>query len=188
MTEPNTTPDAPTDSPAARRGVLLGAGLLALLAGAGLAWRRYQTEAASPESLELLWRQEVLTPTGARLPLVSLKGRPLVLNFWATWCPPCVKEMPELDAFAKAHATQGWQVLGLAVDQADAVQQFLAQTPVSFPIGIVGVEGLALVRALGNPSGGLPFTVLISADGRLLQHKMGATTAEELKTWAAAGH
>ena len=180
------TPTPPPESPAARRGVLVGAGLLALLAGAGLAWRRYQLEAASPEATDLLWRQEVLTPGGAMLPLVSLRGRPLLVNFWATWCPPCVKEMPELDAFAKEHSAEGWQVLGLALDQLDAVKQFLTQTPVSFPIGIVGVEGLNLVRALGNPSGGLPFSVLLNGRGQIVQQKMGATTASELSQWAAA--
>ncbi|TDM09638.1 MAG: redoxin [Ideonella sp. MAG2] len=185
MNDPVSSAPPPAESPAARRGVLLGAGALALLAGAGLAWRRYQLEAASPEAAALLWQQEVLTPSGAHMPLVSLRGRPLLVNFWATWCPPCVKEMPELDAFAKAHSAQGWQVLGLAVDQAEAVKQFLAHTPVSFPIGIVGVEGLALVRALGNPSGGLPFSVLLDGKGRIRQQKMGATTAAELGLWAA---
>lgn len=180
------TSTPPPESPAARRGVLVGAGLLALLGGIGLAWRRYQTEAASPEAADLVWRQEVLTPSGAKMPLVSLRGRPLLINFWATWCPPCVKEMPELDAFAKAHSAQGWQVLGLAVDQSEAVKQFLTQTPVSFPIGIVGVDGLSLVRALGNPSGGLPYSVLFNAQGQIVQQKMGATTAAELTQWAAA--
>jgi hypothetical protein len=95
-----------------------------------------------------------------------------------------VKEMPELDRFARAWGPRGWQVLGLAVDQAAPVQAFLQKAPVSFPIALAGLEGMALVRAFGNSSGGLPFTVVISAEGRLTSHKMGATDFAELSAWA----
>jgi thiol-disulfide isomerase/thioredoxin len=133
-----------------------------------------------------LWAARFEQIPSGELTMASLRGKPLVVNFWATWCPPCVKEMPELDRFAQAHAAQGWQVLGLAIDQRSAVQQFLGKTPVRFPIALAGAEGTQWVRELGNPAGGLPFTAVFDAQGRLVQRKLGATDQEELRRWAAA--
>ncbi|MBC7717365.1 MAG: TlpA family protein disulfide reductase, partial [Pseudorhodobacter sp.] len=81
--------------------------------------------------------------------MADLRGKPLLLNFWATWCPPCVKEMPLLDAFYQTHRARGWQVVGLAVDSPTPVRAFLERVPVSFPIGLAGMEGSELSRALG---------------------------------------
>ena len=78
-------------------------------------------------------------------------------------------------------------MLGLAVDQAAPVQAFLQRSPVGFPIALAGSDGLGLVAALGNPAGGLPFSVLIGADGRIRQRKLGATDLAELRRWRAQG-
>lgn len=159
---------------------------------AGLAWKHRNrpvaaaTDAAQAKppaadpALADFWQREYDTPDGSRLATRSLQGKPLVLNFWATWCGPCVKEMPELDRFAQDMGSQGWQVLGVAIDKADAVRSFLQATPVRFPIAIAGLDGLGLVQALGNTNGGLPFTLVLDAQGRVLQRKMGATHYEEL--------
>src|SRR5690554_7624131 len=82
-------------------------------------------------------------------------GKPMVLNFWATWCPPCVKEMPDLDALQKKHA--GVQFVGLAVDTAANVQKFTEKVRVDYPLLIAGHGGIKLMRGLGNKNGGLPF-------------------------------
>jgi thiol-disulfide isomerase/thioredoxin len=168
-----------------RRNLMVGAGAAALLTGSW--WAARERPSTDPGNLALarLWTLSLATPSGATLPLQSLRGRPLVINFWATWCPPCVKEMPELDHFAQTHAAQGWQVLGIAVDQLEPVKAFLARTGVQFPVVLAGLDGLQLVRELGNPQGGLPFTVVVAAQGQILQRKLGATTAEELSSWAA---
>jgi hypothetical protein len=94
--------------------------------------------------------------------------------------------MPELDRFAHQFGGQGWQVLGVAIDQAAPVQAFLKQTPVRFPIVLAGTEGLSWVRRLGNPAGGLPFTVQLGADGVAVRRKLGSTTFDELAGWARA--
>jgi len=168
-----------------RRWLLMGAvGAAAALAGGGYNWWRMTPR--GDESLPAdFWSLGFATPQGARLEMASLKGRPLLVNFWATWCPPCVEEMPLLDRFAREHAASGWQVVGLAVDQAPAVSQWLGRTPVGFPIGLIGLEGATLSRALGNATGGLPFSVLISSDGRVLQRKIGQLSAAELTSWRA---
>jgi thiol-disulfide isomerase/thioredoxin len=147
------------------------------------------TTAASDSGSGDLWSLQFDRPEGGTLALASLRGRPLLVNFWATWCPPCVKEMPLLDAFARAQAARGaagWQVIGLAVDGPTPVREFLKKTPVGFPIGLAGFGGTELARQLGNTTGGLPYTVVLGADGQVLHRKLGETNVQELQSWADA--
>jgi thiol-disulfide isomerase/thioredoxin len=177
--------------------VAAGAGALA----AGIGWHAWQRSGSSGDSggsvaggdgdiqaaMQSFWELELPTPSGARLALKAFRNRPLVINFWATWCAPCVKEMPELDRFAHAFSGQGWQVLGVAIDQLPAVQAFLQRTPVGFPIVLADpAEGLPWLRRLGNANGGLPFSVQVGADGRIAQRKLGPTDFGELSGWAKA--
>jgi thiol-disulfide isomerase/thioredoxin len=174
-----------------RQALVGGVGLAAAIGGAGVAWRRQPQPgpatppiAADDPAVTALWALRLERPEGGELALATLRGKPLVLNFWATWCPPCLREMPALDRFHQAFAAKGWQVLGVAIDGPTPVRAFLAKTPVGFPIGLGGLDGTELVRSLGNLQGGLPFTVLVAADGRVLQRKLGETSYDELAGWA----
>ncbi len=172
-----------------RRAWMAGVAGAAALAGAGLAWWRQpalvpQAAGADDAALAALWALRLQRPEGGELVLATLRGKPLLLNFWATWCPPCIKEMPEINRFHQAWAPKGWQVLGLAIDGPTPVRKFLAERPVGFPIALAGLEGTELVRSLGNPSGGLPFSVLVGAQGQVLQRKLGETHYDELVGWA----
>ncbi len=167
-----------------------GAGAAAALAGAAWQHQRelrsatHQAQTPASEAAFSLWQMKFERPDGGVLEMSKLLGKPVLLNFWGTWCPPCVKEMPELDRFAKALAPQGWQVVGLAVDKAQAVRDFLARSPVSYTIGLAGFEGTEVSRQLGNSQAGLPFTVAFDARGQVTHRKAGATTLDELMTWA----
>jgi thiol-disulfide isomerase/thioredoxin len=130
------------------------------------------------------WALRFERPEGGELLLSSLRGQPLLLNFWATWCRPCVVEMPLLDKFHRAQQARGLRVLGLAVDSPTPVRAFLAQRGVSFPIGLAGLDGVELARSLGNASGALPFSVLFDGAGRAVAHKLGALHPEDLDGWA----
>lgn len=150
-------------------------------AAAGGFWIRRRKEGVPAG--DQLWSAKFDTPAGTPLAMASFYGKPLVLNFWATWCAPCVKEMPQLDRFHREYAAQGWQVLGLAIDNANAVKGFLAKVPVAFPIALAGMEGADLGRTLGNLQGGLPFTAVFDAKGTAVHHKSGETSYEELVGW-----
>jgi thiol-disulfide isomerase/thioredoxin len=121
---------------------------------------------------------------GNRIELTAkYEGRPLLVNVWASWCAPCIKEMPELQRFAAQQAANGVQVVGIALDEADAVHAFLQRVPVSYPI-LLDTPGPADAGVrLGNPKGVLPYSVLISADGRLLKQRIGPFDDGEIDAW-----
>lgn len=119
-----------------------------------------------------------------RLP-ADYAGRPILINLWASWCGPCIEEMPELDRFAASQGANGTQVVGIALDDAASVQAFLQRIPVGYPIALDQAGPRDAGVQLGNPKGVLPYTVLISADGRLLKQKIGPFAHGEIDDWVA---
>lgn len=170
-----------------RRWLLAGVGVVAGGAGAGVAlWRSTHNNALEDGAEASFWNASMETLDGSTLAMRKFHGRPLLLNFWATWCPPCVEELPLLNKFYSAgNAGKGFQVLGLAIDQPAAVRKFLDRMPLDFPIALAGLTGADLGRALGNDVGGLPFSVLFGKDGNILKRKMGQLTEKDLTQWSS---
>ncbi len=172
-------------------GRLALAGTAATAFAAGAWWQRRRAPgdasrgaAETTADAPALWQLRFDKPEGGELLMASLRGQPLLLNFWGSWCPPCVAEMPELDLFAREFAAAGWRVLGLAVDNPKAVREFLATHPVGYTIALAGFEGAGLSRQLGNAQGGLPYTVAFNAAGAVAHQKAGQTSLAELRQWA----
>lgn len=177
-------------------GVLYNPGTLAPLASTELGQRVLQGVLAStapppPAGLAVAER-------GQPLPVLHLqaldgnvvelprhfRGRPLLINLWASWGGPCIREMPELQRFASEQDANGVQVVGIALDDTDAVHAFLQRTPVAYPI-LIDTPGPADAGVrLGNPKGVLPYSVLVSADGRLLKQRIGPFAEGEIAGWA----
>lgn len=120
----------------------------------------------------------VQTLDGAEFDLAAQRGKWVVINYWATWCSPCLKEMPDLDAFAKSH--DNVSVIGLAYEDISVqeMQAFLAERPVSYPIAIVDVYDPP--AAFPAPRG-LPMTWLIRPDGQVGKNFLGPVTARDLE-------
>lgn len=168
-----------------RLALTAGIAVTAAAAGAGFAWWRGARGTALTEAEQALWTQRFEQPGGGEIVMAPWQGKPLVLNFWATWCAPCVKEMPMLDAFHRQHQANGWQVVGLAIDGPTPVREFLTKVPVGFPIGLAGFTGVDLARSLGNERGGLPFSVIFDRRGAVAFRKLGILEPAELTHWVA---
>ena len=152
---------------AASRRVFLGrGGAVALAAVLGPLAARADDFGPAP-----LLSQSFPDTQGAAVSLSRWAGRPVVANFWATWCPPCVKEMPELDALHKKYPSV--QFVGLGVDTAVNIRAFMHKVHVSYPLLVTGHDGIQLMRDLGNQAGGLPFTVVFDAKGRQIDRVLG---------------
>lgn len=115
---------------------------------------------------------------GVSTPLSRYAGRPLVVNFWATWCAPCVKEMPDLDALSRKYP--GMTFLGIAIDTLPNVERFLQKVPVSYPLLVAGHGGIQKMKALGNSRGGLPYTVIFDASSRVFREILGQIDPADL--------
>ena len=170
-----------------------GAGLAAIATTAWLAWQSTSRRAPAanravslPSAMlhkvepnpRVLYEATLPDLTGSPVALKQLLGRPVVVNFWATWCAPCVEEMPHLDALSKS--LPDIQFVGIGIDTASNISQFITKIPVSYPLYVAGHAGIALVRELGNAAGGLPFTVLLDAEGRIFDTILGQVSPEDL--------
>ncbi|WP_374339702.1 TlpA family protein disulfide reductase [Leeia sp.] len=182
---------------ASRRQWLWGIGVGLVAAGAGFGLRLWQTSphaaAASAASApppsptpaagpgQQLWQRRWPDLQGVVQPLSQWRGKVLVVNFWATWCAPCREEIPAFVRIQSDFALQGVQFVGIALDQADLVESFAHELNINYPLLLTGEEGLKLLPELGNPTGGLPFTLVYDTDGRLLHTHLGPIAEDVLR-------
>ena len=139
-----------------------------------------QAAAPAGNAVEQLLSAPLKNLSGQPETLAPFKGHVLVVNFWASWCGPCVAEMPELVRLHDAYAKKGVRFVGIGVDSSQNVQSFLKKTPVDYPILVSGFGGADLARSLGNTAGALPFTVVIDANGAVRSAKLGQVVPAQL--------
>lgn len=158
-----------------------GISVLALAAGIFSSHWILQTGLASDPSIKAFFANPWQTPDGKSANTDDWRGKVLVVNFWASWCPPCVEEMPTLDKIAQEYVSKNVLIVGIGIDSPSNIRQFLEKTPVSYPIMIGGLDGSALAKQMGNAQGALPYTVIINAKGKSVFTKLGKISEEELK-------
>ncbi|HBP28923.1 MAG TPA: thioredoxin [Advenella kashmirensis] len=112
----------------------------------------------------------------------AIDGQLTIINFWASWCAPCVREMPALDALHKKQ--QSVNVVGIGLDTVANIEAFARKTPVSYPLLTAGAGKISLMRKLGNPKGGLPFTLVLDSKGNPLATILGEIEMEGLAAFA----
>ena len=94
-------------------------------------------------------------------------GKVVLLNFWATWCPPCKKEIPHFIELQRDYGDQGLQIVGIAIDEEDKVREFAEEVGMNYPSLIAQGDGVGLASRYGNGAGLLPYTVIIDRDGEI---------------------
>ena len=137
--------------------------------------------AVGPQAGPMLYAQSLNDLGGQSQPLAKWKGKPLLVNFWASWCAPCVSEMPELSALAAKDGGKHFNVIGIGIDSPANLAEFTKKIKVAYPVYVGGMGGTDLARALGSPSGGLPFTVLIGADGQVKKTYTGRLKFDQVR-------
>jgi thiol-disulfide isomerase/thioredoxin len=167
-----------------QRRLLLGAGLGvagAVALGAGV-YVGLRAGVARPDSdaATALFAQRLPDVAGTATDLSRWLGHRLVVNFWATWCAPCVDEMPALQAFSVAQHGTDITVIGIAIDSADKVAAFAKRLGIDYPLYVAGADGLDLLRALGHPEASLPFTVIVDRQQKIRQRIIGRVDPAQL--------
>ncbi len=186
MTVNDTDQPVAAAAPRQRRWLMAGAAVLALAAGALVAQWQFRERAVHDQAVDLLLAQRFADPDGREIALDAYRGQVLVVNFWATWCAPCIEEMPELSTMQGEWRARGVQFLGLAIDSASRVKAFSERLPVDYPLLVTATTGNELARQFGNQNGYLPYTVVIDRLGRVTAQKLGRIKRDDLTAWIAA--
>ena len=118
--------------------------------------------------------------------LLDWQGRGVICNFWATWCAPCREEIPLLVSAKASGLPDNAEVVGIGIDSADKIREFVAIYRINYPVLVAGVTALDLLRGLGNRGGGLPYTVLLDRNGGVAERHLGALREPELRKLMAS--
>jgi thiol-disulfide isomerase/thioredoxin len=172
--------------------ILSNVGYLAIMIGLGFAIYFYVLSPNgalnkvstdySKLSTQALFASKLPNPDGISQVLSQYKGKIIVLNFWATWCPPCREEMPELSELYTAYKNKNVVVLGIAIDELSLVKDFSIATPVSYPLFAAENEGMELGNNLGNNKGVLPYTIIINPTGNVVDTYFGRINKSLIET------
>ncbi|HEX5126661.1 MAG TPA: TlpA disulfide reductase family protein [Rhodocyclaceae bacterium] len=162
------------------RWLIVAVALFAAVAGVIVNRQGVLGAANQPSASSRLLNLRMLDAHDKSVTLAQWRGKPMLINFWGTWCPPCREEMPLLDDAAKRYGPRGVQFVGISIDDPQAVRSYLAQHSISYPLLLGSFDLLGLTTDLGNTAQTLPFSVILRADGSVEKTKLGAFNAKEL--------
>ena len=158
------------------------AAVAALALAAGLYFGiEHRAEAPDPAAVLALTRIDLPNLAGGRATLERWRGKVVVVNFWASWCPPCREEIPGLVRIQQKLAANGLQIVGIAVDSVDKSRQAATEMAISYPVLVAEVQIIDITRRLGNRAGGLPFTIVLDREGRLVTTHLGLLSEAQLE-------
>jgi len=164
--------------------LLAGVLLLAAVVGYRLGDLGKQAETLEPEpsgSAESVFALALTDVQAQPQNLAQWRGKVLVVNYWATWCPPCRDEMPGFSRLQQQYRDNGVQFVGISNDDAPKIIDFLKETPISYPLLIGDLNAMRSSANLGNTRQALPFTAVFDRQGALAMTKLGRLTESELE-------
>lgn len=156
-------------------------GVLCAGLGATLGAKKYEPVPAADTAVQQLFSLTLNDANAKPQAMKQWQGKFLIINFWATWCKPCVEEMPELVQLQKDLASNNVQLLGLGIDTPSNIAEFTKKYQISYPVFAAGMDGTSISQAMGNKAGGLPFTALISPEGKVVKAYSGRLKMSELR-------
>lgn len=157
--------------------LLVVVAVLALAVGILLQSNRYSS--AQPEAVSPALNFSFPDIHGQEQPVSQWRGKILVVNFWATWCPPCLKEIPAFIELQQAYQNKNVQFVGIAIEDRQPVADYMQRTSFNYPVLIAGDNGSVLSRQLGNIIGAVPFTVIVNPQGQIIHRQPGELTKEQ---------
>jgi thiol-disulfide isomerase/thioredoxin len=164
-----------------RRPVAIAAmAVVAAIALAAGIYVRQESRIAATDGVLVLTRTPFKNYSGQAETLERWKGKVVVINFWASWCPPCREEIPGLTRVQTRFGANGVQIVGIAVDSVDKARQAATELGVNYPILVAGLETIDLTRRLGNQAGALPFTLVLDRNGTLVASHLGILSEDQL--------
>ena len=153
------------------------AGIVALIG----ACSKFDSAHNGPQMSARFFEAQFKDVNGKIVDLSALRGKTVVVNFWSTWCPPCIEEMPMFNEIHGQWQGKNVAFVGIAADQADNVKAFLKKTPVDYTIVVGGQQSIDLSRTLGNRYDAVPFTLMISPQGNITSRHFGIYTRKDLE-------
>jgi thiol-disulfide isomerase/thioredoxin len=159
--------------------VALGFGLMGVLAGRFI--DEHQGHTVQAVRVDRVWATALPDLEGRSQDLGQWRGRVVVLNFWAPWCPPCRQEIPGFIRLQQRYGAQGLQFLGVALDQPEPVRAYVRAAGINYPILLGGMAAVMLGQAAGNPQGGLPYTLILDREGLPVITLLGAVSEQRME-------
>jgi thiol-disulfide isomerase/thioredoxin len=147
--------------------------------GLGIAARQFLIP-AEKSSISTLFEFNLSDLSGQPHNISEWQGKILVINFWATWCPPCLKEIPDFITLQDQYKSQGLQFIGIALDDKEAVAKYIATTQINYPVLLGGEHGIVVARQLGNNINAVPYTLIVDRQGQIIHRYPGKFPKEQL--------
>jgi len=160
--------------------LIIFAGLIAL--ASGMLARSLNSTSTEQVSISAdLFATQLSDLAGKTQSLSQWRGKVLVINFWATWCPPCLHEIPAFMTMQTEYADKNVQFIGIALDEQQAVRDYTTKIGINYPILLGGNQGMGLARQWGNIIESVPFTIVVNAQGTIVHRQLGEMSVSELQ-------